>query len=203
MLYRILALSLEHEFHVLCPNGDVYVNRVLFEPKTISNLTVCDLAMRLLSESMFCQNNISGLKWNEKYIDMTEYHPEANCIAYVSDAGQLVINDIRKYIDKQYDVLNRIVDTELYGSVPQLEEKKPFQFINDFNFQIEKFESVRQNAYLSVNEYAELHKKSVEQIKKYCREGRIESKKIDGRWFINPNAPLPKRKMRVENKEES
>ena len=43
----------------------------------------------------------------------------------------------------------------------------------------------------------------MEQIKKYCREGRIESKKIDGRWFINPNAPLPKRKMRVENKEES
>lgn len=45
---------------------------------------------------------------------------------------------------------------------------------------------------VSVNEYATMHNKSPEQIKAFCRKGRIwGAKKIGRDWVIPENAPYP------------
>ena len=55
--------------------------------------------------------------------------------------------------------------------------------------------SVMQDGFVSVSEYAEMHNKSKAMIKRYCIEGRIPgAEKHSIGWMIPKTAPYPERK---------
>ena len=94
--------------------------------------------------------------WVEEYPNITAV-PGSN-LAYITDASQLVIEDIGPFLS---------VFEEVKATVP--------------------IESV-----LTALEYAEKHNKSVEQVKVFCRNGRIwGATKIGRDWVIPENAPYP------------
>lgn len=66
-------------------------------------------------------------------------------------------------------------------------------------FSFEEFEFLFKTTQYAVNEdclsiadYSKKYKKSAEQVKKFCRDGRIPgAKKLAGRWVIPHDAPYP------------
>lgn len=68
--------------------------------------------------------------------------------------------------------------------------------IEDITPFVSVFESVKATDpiedVLTASEYAELHNKSVEQVKVFCRSGRIwGAKKVGRDWIIKANSPYP------------
>lgn len=60
---------------------------------------------------------------------------------------------------------------------------------NPFLFMIQ---SVVDEEYITLHEYAELHQKNDNRIKKLCRDNRISgAQKKAGKWFIPKHAPYP------------
>lgn len=58
---------------------------------------------------------------------------------------------------------------------------------------IELLQSIADDEYITLHEYAELHNRNDNRIKALCREGRLEGAiKKSGKWFIPKNSPYPK-----------
>lgn len=97
----------------------------------------------------------------------------------------------QKYIYAMRDEANKQgVDANTFLS-KILEEVLPEESVSESirNLQIE--EGIPSEM-ISTKEYAETHKKSVEQIKVYCRNGRLPAVKTQRDWLIPRSAPYPK-----------
>lgn len=96
--------------------------------------------------------------------------------------------NVAKWSDEYPDILSVPGDTSAYITNAfhlVVCDFAPFlPLFDDVNYTIEEV--------LTTAEYAKKHHKSVEQIKVFCRAGRIfRAKKIGRDWVIPPDAPYP------------
>lgn len=79
-------------------------------------------------------------------------------------------------------------------------EGKTLAYVNDENHLclienpfLALMQNLADNEYITLHEYAELHKKNDNRIKALCREERIPGAiKKAGKWFVPRHAPYPK-----------